>query len=74
MALYQGGSLKDGGLEGQRDGKPCLPYDDQAVLTFSAEITRKPAARQIQAFFAREDFSVGILQFYPAAGGCRRSA
>ena len=56
MALYQGGSLKDGGLECQRDGKPYLLHDDLAVLTFFAENTRKPAMEQARAFLAREDF------------------
>lgn len=56
MALYQGGTLKDGTLLCSRDGKPYSLQDDAAVLSFFAENSDKPAAEQAKAFLSREDF------------------
>jgi len=56
MALYQGGELKEGGLECRREGKPYLLHDDEAVLTFFAENGSLPAAALTKAFMTRTDF------------------
>ena len=56
MALYSGGTLKDGGLECKRGGEPYLLRDDEAVLTFFAGLGEQSVAQRTRAFLAREDF------------------
>ncbi|NLO85477.1 MAG: tagaturonate reductase [Clostridiales bacterium] len=56
IALYHGGTLKDGGLECMRDGKPYMLRDDEAVLRFFAENSNKPAAELVRDFLSNECF------------------
>ena len=56
MALYGGGTLRDGTLNCLRGGEPYTLRDDDAVLRFFAENAGKPAAEQAKLFLSREDF------------------
>ncbi|NLI21850.1 MAG: tagaturonate reductase [Clostridiales bacterium] len=56
LALYGGGTLRDGTLNCLRGGEPYALRDDDAVLRFFADNAGKPAAEQAARFLARADF------------------
>lgn len=56
MALYHGGTLKEGRLECLRAGEPYLLQDDAAVLAFFAQNSAKPARKIAEGFLACEAF------------------
>lgn len=65
MALYQGGTLKDGTLECTRKGENYVLRDDAAVLQFFAEHTNEPAREQAAAFLSDEAFFGQDLTLLP---------
>lgn len=56
LALYGGGTLRDGTLNCLRGGEPYALRDDDAVLRFFADNAGKPAAEQAARFLSRADF------------------
>lgn len=65
MALYQGGTLKEGALECKRNGETYVLRDDAAVLEFFAAHSDEPAREQAAAFLTNETFFGQNLTLLP---------